>query len=81
MLPDSTLPGDRCQFRHIDTPPVSGRVRSAQLSEANFLEVYRVLTPGGLFILIDFHSRTNQVFLPRLAAVNSQQSIAINQIL
>ena len=40
-------------------------MRSAQLREI-FLEVYRVLKPGGLFILVDFHL-TNPVFWPGLA--------------
>lgn len=38
----------------------------AQLRQI-FEEVYRVLKPGGLFILVDFHSPTNQVFWPGLA--------------
>ncbi len=40
-------------------------MRSAQLREI-FLEVYRVLKPGGLFILVDFYL-TNPVFWAGLA--------------
>ncbi|MEG4529795.1 methyltransferase domain-containing protein [Microcoleus sp. D2_18a_D3] len=32
-----------------------------------FQEVYRVLKPGGLFILVDIHRPTNSVFRPGLA--------------
>jgi ubiquinone/menaquinone biosynthesis C-methylase UbiE len=36
-------------------------MRSAQLPQI-FEEVYRVIKPGGLFILVDFHLLTNPVF-------------------
>jgi SAM-dependent methyltransferase len=36
-------------------------MRSAQLPQI-FEEVYRVIKPGGLFILVDFHRLTNLVF-------------------
>ncbi|WP_445310547.1 hypothetical protein [Microcoleus vaginatus] len=38
----------------------------AQLRQI-FQKVYRAIEPGGLFILVDFHSPTNPVFLPGLA--------------
>jgi ubiquinone/menaquinone biosynthesis C-methylase UbiE len=42
-------------------------MRSAQLPQI-FEEVYRVIKPGGLFILVDFHL-TNPVFLGRVGGV------------
>ncbi len=36
-------------------------MRSAQLPQI-FEEVYRVIKPGGLFILVDFHRLANPVF-------------------
>ena len=41
-------------------------MRSAQLPQI-FEEVYRVIKPGGLFILVDFHRLTNPVFWAGLA--------------
>lgn len=41
-------------------------MRSAQLRKI-FQEVYRLLKPGGLFILVDFHPPTNPLFWPGLA--------------
>ncbi|WP_333254099.1 hypothetical protein [Microcoleus sp. S13_C5] len=41
-------------------------MRSAQLRKI-FQELYRVIKPGGLFILVDFPRRTNPVFWPGLA--------------
>lgn len=41
-------------------------MQSAQLRQI-FQEVYRVLKPGGLFTLVDFHQPTNPVFWPGLA--------------
>ena len=41
-------------------------MRSAQLPQI-FEEVYRVIKPGGLFILVDLHRLTNPVFWALLA--------------
>ncbi|MFW6358040.1 MAG: class I SAM-dependent methyltransferase [Chroococcales cyanobacterium] len=38
-----------------------------QEREAILREVYRVLKPGGIFTLVDFHSPTNALFFPGLA--------------
>jgi ubiquinone/menaquinone biosynthesis C-methylase UbiE len=54
------------QFDLVHTSVAMHEMRPAQLRQI-FLEVYRVLKPGGLFILIDFHAPTNLVFWPGLA--------------
>ncbi|NJM63535.1 MAG: methyltransferase domain-containing protein [Oscillatoriales cyanobacterium RU_3_3] len=54
------------QFDLVHTSVAMHEMRPAQLRQI-FLEVYRVLDPGGLFILIDFHAPTNLVFWPGLA--------------
>ncbi|WP_333182609.1 class I SAM-dependent methyltransferase [Microcoleus sp. B3-D7] len=41
-------------------------MQRAQLRQI-FQEVYRVIKPGGLFILVDFHRHTNPVFRRGLA--------------
>ncbi|MEG4839920.1 class I SAM-dependent methyltransferase [Microcoleus sp. B9-D4] len=41
-------------------------MQRAQLRQI-FQEVYRVLKPGGLFILVDIHRHTNPVFRSGLA--------------
>ena len=54
------------QFDLVHASVAMHEMRPAQLRQI-FLEVYRVLKPGGLFILIDFHAPTNPVFWPGLA--------------
>lgn len=54
------------QFDLVHTSVAMHEMRPAQLRQI-FIEVYRVLKPGGLFILIDFHAPTNLVFWPGLA--------------
>jgi ubiquinone/menaquinone biosynthesis C-methylase UbiE len=54
------------QFDLVHTSVAMHEMRPVQLRQI-FLEVYRVLKPGGLFILIDFHAPTNLVFWPGLA--------------
>jgi ubiquinone/menaquinone biosynthesis C-methylase UbiE len=53
-------------------------MRSAQLPQI-FEEVYRVIKPGGLFILVDFHRLTNPVFWAGLGEFVGRSGMAIVQ--
>jgi ubiquinone/menaquinone biosynthesis C-methylase UbiE len=61
-----SMPFPDGQFDLVHTSVAMHEMQPAQLRQI-FLEVYRVLKPGGLFILVDFHSPTNPVFWPGLA--------------
>ena len=61
-----SMPFPDCQFDLVHSSVAMHEMRSAQLRKI-FQEVYRVLKPGGLFILVDFHLPTNLVFWPGLA--------------
>jgi demethylmenaquinone methyltransferase/2-methoxy-6-polyprenyl-1,4-benzoquinol methylase len=54
------------QFEVVHTSAALHEMTSEQL-QAIIKEVYRVLKPGGYFVLVDFHSPENPVFWPGLA--------------
>ncbi|MEG4056267.1 MULTISPECIES: class I SAM-dependent methyltransferase [unclassified Microcoleus] len=61
-----SMPFPDCQFDLVHSSVAMHEMQRAQLRQI-FQEVYRVLKPGGLFILVDFHLPTNPVFRPGLA--------------
>lgn len=56
--------GDR-HFDLVHTSVALHEMSSQQLRNI-LIEVYRVLQPGGIFTLVDFHKPTNPVFVPGL---------------
>ena len=54
------------QFDLVHTSVALHEMKPAQL-QAILSEVYRVLKPGGVFALVDFHKPTNWLFWPGLA--------------
>lgn len=61
-----SMPFGDCHFDLVHSSVAMHEMRSAQLRQI-FQEVYRVLKPGGVFTLVDFHQPTNLVFSPGLA--------------
>lgn len=57
--------GDR-QFDLVHTSAALHEMKPEQLRQI-LQEVYRVLKPGGIFTLIDFHAPTNPLFVPGLS--------------
>ncbi|MBW4526066.1 MAG: class I SAM-dependent methyltransferase [Phormidium tanganyikae FI6-MK23] len=53
-------------FDLIHTSAAMHEMEAAQLRQI-FQEVYRVLKPGGVFTMVDFHTPTNPIFVPGLA--------------
>ena len=53
------------QFDLVHTSSALHEMTPQELEQI-FKEVYRVLKPGGIFTLVDFHQPTNQLFLPPL---------------
>ncbi|MEG3863736.1 class I SAM-dependent methyltransferase [Microcoleus sp. herbarium12] len=61
-----SMPFGDCHFDLVHSSVAMHEMQPAQLRQI-FQEVYRVLKPGGLFTLVDFHRPTNLVFWPGLA--------------
>ncbi|MEG4285704.1 class I SAM-dependent methyltransferase [Microcoleus sp. A006_D1] len=61
-----SMPFSDSHFDLVHSSVAMHEMQPAQLRKI-FHEVYRVLKPGGLFILVDFHQPTNPVFWPGLA--------------
>ena len=61
-----SMPFGDCDFDLVHSSVAMHEMRSAQLRQI-FQEVYRVLKPGGVFTLVDFHRPTNLLFWPGLA--------------
>ncbi|NEO86651.1 MAG: class I SAM-dependent methyltransferase [Spirulina sp. SIO3F2] len=60
------MPFESGQFAVVHTSAALHEMQPAQLEQI-LSEVYRVLKPGGVFTLVDFHSPTNPAFWPGLA--------------
>jgi demethylmenaquinone methyltransferase/2-methoxy-6-polyprenyl-1,4-benzoquinol methylase len=54
------------QFDFVHTSAAMHEMEPEQLRQI-IKEVYRVLKPGGVFALVDFHAPTNPVFWPGLS--------------
>jgi demethylmenaquinone methyltransferase/2-methoxy-6-polyprenyl-1,4-benzoquinol methylase len=61
-----TIPFTEAQFDVVHTSAALHEMQPAQLREI-IQEVYRVLKPGGVFTIVDFHPPTNPIFWPGLA--------------
>jgi len=61
-----SMPFPDSHFDLVHSSVAMHEMQPAQLRQI-FQEVYRVLKPGGLFTLVDFHRPTNPVFWPGLA--------------
>ncbi|MEG3939685.1 MULTISPECIES: class I SAM-dependent methyltransferase [unclassified Microcoleus] len=61
-----SMPFPDCHFDLVHSSVAMHEMQPLQLREI-FQEVYRVLKPGGVFTLVDFHRPTNPVFWPGLA--------------
>jgi ubiquinone/menaquinone biosynthesis C-methylase UbiE len=53
------------QFDLVHTSAAMHEMNRSQLQQI-FTQVYRVLKPGGIFTLVDFHRPTNPLFVPGL---------------
>ncbi|HIK06051.1 MAG TPA: class I SAM-dependent methyltransferase [Trichormus sp. M33_DOE_039] len=60
------MPFPDAQFDLVHTSAALHEMQPIQLREI-IQEVYRVLKPGGIFTVVDFHSPTNPIFWPGLA--------------
>ncbi|MEA5569394.1 class I SAM-dependent methyltransferase [Anabaena sp. UHCC 0399] len=60
------IPFTEAQFDVVHTSAALHEMQPAQLREI-IQEVYRVLKPGGVFTIVDFHPPTNPIFWPGLA--------------
>lgn len=60
------MPFEPEQFAVVHTSAALHEMRPEQLQQI-LSEVYRVLQPGGVFTLVDFHKPTNPLFWPGLA--------------
>jgi ubiquinone/menaquinone biosynthesis C-methylase UbiE len=61
-----SMPFGDCHFDLVHSSVAMHEMQPLQLRQI-FQEVYRVLKPGGVFTLVDFHRPTNPVFWPGLA--------------
>lgn len=61
-----SMPFEEARFDLVHTSAALHEMQPDQL-KAIAQEVYRVLRPGGVFTLVDFHSPTNPLFKPGLA--------------
>jgi demethylmenaquinone methyltransferase/2-methoxy-6-polyprenyl-1,4-benzoquinol methylase len=59
------MPFPEAQFDLVHTS-VAMHEMSPSVLQQIFQEVYRVLKPGGMFVLVDFHKPTNSLFWPGL---------------
>ena len=60
------MPFPDAQFDLVHTSVAMHEMKPSQLRQI-FKEVYRVLKPGGVFALVDFHKPTNFLFWPGLS--------------
>lgn len=60
------MPFPDAQFDLVHTSVALHEMESEQLQQI-LQEVHRVLKPGGIFALVDFHSPTNPLFVPGIA--------------
>jgi demethylmenaquinone methyltransferase/2-methoxy-6-polyprenyl-1,4-benzoquinol methylase len=60
------MPFDDNEFDLVHTSAAMHEMNGEQLTQI-FREVYRVLKPGGIFTLVDFHRPTNPLFMPGVA--------------
>ncbi|MFM7715025.1 MAG: class I SAM-dependent methyltransferase, partial [Microcystis sp.] len=60
------MPFSAGEFAFVHTSAALHEMEPEQLEEI-LKEVYRVLRPGGIFALVDFHRPTNPLFWPSLA--------------
>jgi ubiquinone/menaquinone biosynthesis C-methylase UbiE len=60
------LPFSEGEFDLVHTSAAMHEMTRSQLEQI-FAGVYRVLKPGGVFTLVDFHQPTNPLFMPGLA--------------
>ncbi|WP_427157117.1 class I SAM-dependent methyltransferase [Aliinostoc sp. HNIBRCY26] len=60
------MPFTEAQFDVVHTSAALHEMQPVQLREI-IQEVYRVLKPGGIFTVVDFHPPTNPIFWPGLA--------------
>jgi ubiquinone/menaquinone biosynthesis C-methylase UbiE len=59
------MPFNEGEFDLVHTSAAMHEMTRSQLQQI-FEQVYRVLKPGGIFAMIDFHQPTNPLFLPGL---------------
>lgn len=64
--PAEDMPFPDNQFDLVHTSVAMHEMETNQL-ELIFREVYRVLKPGGIFTMVDFHTPTNPLFWPGLS--------------
>jgi demethylmenaquinone methyltransferase/2-methoxy-6-polyprenyl-1,4-benzoquinol methylase len=60
------MPFDDRVFDLVHTSAAMHEMNTEQLEQI-FREVYRVLKPGGIFTMVDFHRPTNPLFMPGVA--------------
>ncbi|NJR14944.1 MAG: class I SAM-dependent methyltransferase [Calothrix sp. CSU_2_0] len=60
------IPFNENEFDLVHTSAALHEMQPQQLQEI-LKEVYRVLRPGGVFALVDFHQPTNPLFIPALS--------------
>ncbi|MBW4519197.1 MAG: class I SAM-dependent methyltransferase [Scytolyngbya sp. HA4215-MV1] len=61
-----SMPFTHAQFDLVHTSAALHEMEAAQLHQI-LCEVYRVLKPGGVFTLVDFHQPTNPLFVPGIS--------------
>jgi ubiquinone/menaquinone biosynthesis C-methylase UbiE len=59
------MPFADAEFDLVHTSAAMHEMTRSQLEQI-FTQVYRVLKPGGIFTLVDFHTPTNPLFIPGL---------------
>ncbi len=60
------MPFAEGEFDLVHTSAAMHEMTRSQLAQI-FTQVYRVLKPGGVFTMVDFHQPTNPLFIPGLA--------------